>query len=62
MILEMKEKEKRVPFQLNVPESLDKQFREYVYRKYNGYRKGLFAAELEIALKKLMNDYRNDRE
>ena len=56
MILEMKEKEKekRVPFQLNVPESLDKRFREYVYRKHNGYRKGLFATELELALNNLL--------
>ena len=54
MASEMKDKEKRVPFQLNVPESMDKQFRQYVFKKHNGYRKGLFAAELELALNNLM--------
>ena len=54
MSLEFNQKERRVPFQLNVPESLDRQFREYVNNKHHGYRKGLFATELELALKNLM--------
>jgi hypothetical protein len=53
MALELKEK--KVPFQLNVPEELDKRFREYVYRKHHEYRKGLFAEELQIALNNLLD-------
>lgn len=47
--------EKKVPFQLNIHEDLDRKFREYVYRKHLGYRKGLFSAELEIALNNLLD-------
>jgi hypothetical protein len=53
-------KEKKIPFQFNVREEIDAQFREYVYRKHHGYKKGLFAQELELALTNLMKS--EDRE
>jgi hypothetical protein len=47
-------KEKKVPCQYILAESLEKEFRQYVYKKHNGYRKRLFAQELELALTNLI--------
>jgi hypothetical protein len=47
--------EKKVPFQVNIHEDVDRRFREYVYRKHHGYRKDLLSAELEIALNNLLD-------
>lgn len=53
MALELKE-EKKVLFQLNIHENLDRRFREFVARKHNGTRKGALSAELEVALNYLL--------
>jgi len=38
-----------------IPKSLDTQSRLYVSNKYDGYYRGSYTKELELALKKLMD-------
>jgi hypothetical protein len=49
-----KRKEEKTFLNFDIPKSLDKEWRAYVAKKYNGYYKGAYTKEIEAALRHFM--------
>jgi len=47
-------REKTTFFNFQLPKELDKEWRAYVAKKYNGYYKGAYTREIEAALRHFM--------
>jgi hypothetical protein len=46
--------EDKTRFNLLLPKELNHEFRDYVLRKYNGYHRGAFTKEFELAIRNLV--------
>ena len=61
MLTMQKAKEEKTKFTFLLPKQLDKEWRRYIAEKYDGFYKGCFSNEVELAIRHFMDEYRNDR-
>jgi hypothetical protein len=54
-----KTKEEKTKFNFLLPKELDKQWRAYVANKWGGYHKGAFSKEVELAIRRSMEEEGN---